>query len=330
MAHILIMEIALHLNPKVSNRIDATRSLIVRLPNWVGDAVMTLPALQAIQSAGISLILLGKPWIKDLFESTGMELLSLEKEFWDSRNKIKQVPTIKTLLFTNSFSSALMARLAGKESIGYNTDMRQLLLKTGLNKPSQLHEVEYFWNLSHFAMHTWFPEVVWPDTIPLKIELPINQSIMTNAQEIIRGAGIEGRFWVLCPFAHGRSPDKKSKIWPYWRDLSQKLSNHKLVVCPGANELDLCQELVPEATVLSGLNLSEYTGVLSLAEQVIANDSGPMHVASAVNANTLGIFGVTDPVRTSPWNAPYIGRKNEWPSINEVCSLVACNRDSDG
>ena len=79
---------------------------------------------------------------------------------------------------------------------------------------------------------------------------------------------------------------------------------------------------MPDATIISGLNLGTYAALLAQAEQVIANDSGPMHIAAAVGAKTLGLFGVTDPLRTSPWGQDYLGTKDRWPAVEEVCQYL--------
>lgn len=300
-----------------SKQINA--SLIVRLPNWVGDVVMALPALQAMHHLGIELVLYGKPWAHDLLAGTGIPFFPVAKGFWEPTKKMAaRTSSEKVLLLTNSFSSALVARLAGKVAIGYKTDNRQLLLKASITKQPAQHEVHYFWDIARFASQYWFPTLPWPEKIPNKITLPLSSNAIVTATQALQKAKINKPFWVLCPFAHGRGKDGKSKMWPQWRELSAKLHQHQLVVCPGKNEEVLCSELVPEATVLSGLNLGEYAAVLASAEKVIANDSGPMHIAAAVGANTLGIFGVTEPERTRPWGANYIGSLGHWPDISEV------------
>lgn len=294
------------------------RSLIVRLPNWVGDVIMALPALHALQNNEIELELLGKPWIMDLLSGITTPLHALEKTFWKTKNKIATIATDKALVLTNSFSSAAMTRFAGKNTIGYKTDGRQLFLKAGLRKIPNQHEVEYFWNIAHLACQTWFPETSWPQKIPPKITLPLKNSVLINAKNALINANINELYWVLCPFAHGTGNNNQSKIWPHWRKLSKNLKHKKLIVCPAVNEEQLCSELVPEAQMLTGLNLAEYAAVLAGAERVIANDSGPMHLAAAVGANTLGIFGVSDPKRTRPWGAAYIGNQDCWPTVQEV------------
>jgi heptosyltransferase-2 len=293
-------------------------TLIVRLPNWVGDVVMALPALQAMQQSGIELFLHGKPWASDLLAATGMSILPLSKSFWQTTKLLAGAKSSdKALLLTNNFSSALMTRLAGITTVGYKTYNRGLLLKTSITKQPAQHEVQYFWDIARFASQYWFPTLQWPKKIPSRVTLPLSPAFIAAAKQILHQAKIDKPFWVLCPFAHGTGKDGKSKMWPHWRELSAKLQ-HQLVVCPGKSEEKLCAELVPEATILPGLNLGEYAAVLAAAERVIANDSGPMHIAAAVGSNTLGIFGVTDPHRTQPWGADYIGSIGHWPSVFEV------------
>lgn len=304
---------------------DPNPSLIVRLPNWVGDAVMALPVLQALQQNSIQLYLLGKPWMHDLFAATQWPMISLEKKFFRNKTKLSALPCDKMVLLTNSFSSALLARMAGKKVIGYNTDHRQLLLTKSMKPQHDVHEIDYFWRLTEFACAHWFPNLSWPTTLPERLHFPLNESLVSRVQNLLTQKGITTPFWVVCPFAHGTGVNKQPKIWPHWRELSRQLSTqYPLVVCPGPNEEALSQELVPEATVFPGLKLNEYAALLSLADQVIANDSGPMHIAAAVNRNTLGIFGVSNPQRTRPWGADYIGALNSWPTIDKVLSKLNC------
>jgi len=301
---------------------DRQLTLIVRLPNWVGDVVMALPALQALQQSGLTLHLIGKPWIKDLLAATGMNLISLPHGFRQSTKILMRLDDSKMLLMTNSLSSALMARLAGKKISGYKTDGRRLLLNAGMAKGKGQHEVQYFWDIARFTLQYWFEDLQWPKEIPNKLSLPLCLTTQTTVKNTLDRAKISPPFWVLCPFAHGTNQQGESKIWPYWKDLACQLSSKALVVCPGKNEESLCAQFGTGVTVLSRLNLQEYAIVLSQAEKVIANDSGPMHIAAAVGADTLGIFGVSDPHRTRPWGCDYIGDKNHWPSLSAVVNHI--------
>lgn len=305
---------------------DHTRAaLIVRLPNWVGDVVMTLPALQALQKCGIELFLFGQPWMLDLLSATGKNLFVITNDFWQNTAKIANVSTAdKALLLTNSFSSALMARLGGKLPVGYKTDGRRLLLNAGLVKPPAQHEVQYFWNIVRFAVEHWFPKIEWVEPIPTRITLPLSPEAHIVANQILHSNHIDKPFWVISPFARGVGINNKTKIWPYWHELSKELSRrYQLVICPGIDDEASCTEFASNAIILRGLNLSEYAAIMASAEQVIANDSGPMHIAAAVGAKTLGIFGASPPQRCRPWGADYIGSENTWPSVAEVLSFLS-------
>ena len=285
--------------------------LIVRLPNWVGDVVMTLPSLQALHHAGFDLHLFGQKWIFDLLEAFPAKLSSIPKSWLQARHELSAVSTKTALLFTNSVSSALVMCCAGKHAIGYKNNIRGLLLKRSITKPHHLHEVEYFWKIAQLAATTWLPKVPWPESIPKTIHLPISASSTTTMM-------------VLCPSATGTAKNGIPKIWPYWSKLSQELNQLGIVhvVCPGPLDEARCRQLTPKAKLLNGLNLSELAALLSHADFVLANDSGPMHLAAAVGANVLGIFGATDPHRTNPWGGSYIGEAGEWPSVDAVLSRV--------
>ena len=160
------------MNPSNSNL-----SLIVRLPNWVGDVVMALPTLHALAELGLNLQLVGQRWAGDLLAAMNMPVCSLEDGFWQTSKKLaKMTEHKKALLLTNSFSSALMMRIAGKAVIGYKTDGRQCLLTSGLSKPTvQQHEVDYFWSIARHASQYWFPELPWANEPPVKPSLQLHR-----------------------------------------------------------------------------------------------------------------------------------------------------------
>jgi heptosyltransferase-2 len=93
-----------------------------------------------------------------------------------------------------------------------------------------------------------------------------------------------------------------------------------VVACPGPGEAAACAAALPGARLLDGLGLGAYAAVMSLSRRVVANDSGPMHLAAAVGAPVLGIFGVSDPGRTRPWgrSGAIVGNRNAWPTVQAV------------
>lgn len=302
------------------------QKMLIRLPNWVGDVVMSLPVLQTLKHAGFELQLIGKPWARDLLSSLDLSIISLDNSLRKSfQNITHNKQNDKILLLTNSFSSALLAWLCGLSSIGYIKDNRRILLKAGLAAPTHIqHEVEYYWNIAKFASRFWYPELTWPSSIP-KMHLPVTTGSLLKMKAQLAQLNIQEPFFVLCPFATGLGKGNKcKKVWPFWREFSHHLSQQgiSLLVCPSAQEEALCSQLVPEASILKGLGLADYAAIMSLATKVIANDTGPMHIAAAVGADTIGIFGVSDPNRTRPWGGRYIGSKESWPLLREVLDFI--------
>jgi heptosyltransferase II len=282
------------------------RELIVRLPNWVGDVIMCLPALKLLHQQGIKLIVVGKPWIHDLLKD-----MPYEKHTFKDSASLNKIPSSQILLFTNSFSSALKARLAGKKSLGYANDGRRLLLKKSIPKPQNIHETLIFSHLAQQALVYFFgitPPQLTADDLKPELIIDTRTSLPYTKKPYI----------VLCPFAHGTTRDKKSKKWPQWQALATEIGHSNPIICPGPNEIAEAQTHFPNTKAIQDLSLHEYAIVLANAKLVIANDSGPMHIAAALNTPTIGLFGVSDPKRTGPKAAIILGTDKQWPNLEMV------------
>lgn len=299
------------------------KPILIRLPNWVGDVIMSLPALAALHALGFELHLLGKPWIADLLAAFPAKTYLLPRRnhsIISTIRVIRTIPAQNAIVLPNSFSAALTLYCAGKTILGYAGNWRTLLLQHPLTKTTGIHEVEYFWKIAQQAAATWALKASWPNSIPSSITLPVNAQSICLSEKILAQNHIDTPYIVLCPFAVGRTKQGESKIWPYWLILCQALTQKgfRCIVCPTPSELPQCALLVPQAHVLTNVDLHTYAAILKNARFVIANDSGPMHIAAAVGAPTLGIFGTSNPSRTFPWGAHYIGKQGQWPSIDQV------------
>ncbi len=93
---------------------------------------------------------------------------------------------------------------------------------------------------------------------------------------------------------------------------------------PGPNETAAVRSALPEAILLPESNIATFAAILAGARLVVANDSGSGHLAAAVGARLISVFGVTEPEKTRPWStrATLIGSGNGWPSYAEVRSAV--------
>jgi heptosyltransferase-2 len=293
--------------------------LAIRLPNWLGDVIMTLPSLQALSSAGFTFDLFGKSWVKDLLAGHPYVCHTIPNKFSDIRRLYQSATSAKhAILFTNSLSSALQFTGLGIKTMGYYRSMvRRVVLHRAQQKPPGLHEIEYFWQLTQFSVQQ-------PLLIPQNPKLIVTDRYQQQAEAICKQHAMED-FFVICPGATGHGKHGQSKVWPYWQQLCTHLQQKgiQMLACPAPSEAQQFTEILgPHVRILNQIDLPMYAAILQRAKQVIANDSGPMHLAAAVQAPVLGIFGQTDPQRTRPWGGKFIGKLNQWPECADVLTCL--------
>jgi len=305
--------------------------LAVRLPNWIGDVVMSVPTLDALHRAGFELQCFGRTWAKDLLAACPWRTSSLPGGIRADARCLRASRCVHGLLFPNSFSTALAMRLARIQPAGYTGNARWPLLRVRVARGRRRHEVEAFWRLGSAVQVRWRPRADWPTSLPRRIQIPVTDRDRQQAAAALRRARASDHgYWVLAPGATGTIKGR-TKVWPHWQQLGQRLHNEgcEIVVCPGPGEVKRVRDTLPAATLLDGVGLGTYLAILSQAELTIANDSGPMHLAAASGCAVLGIFG-HDATRTYPWNGHWIGDKSGWPSVEEVIPRARriCNQAS--
>jgi heptosyltransferase II len=296
--------------------------LLVRLPNWVGDACMALPALGALAQRGLALHLVGKGWAGDLFAGHGWPVLRAPGGLRADARLLRETGIRAGLLLTNSFSSAAAFRLGGVSALGHAGDGRALLLGRAIARPTAVHEVEAFWRLAReFAV--WRGLAPLPARPPPRLGLVTTEAHQAAARQALDRAGLHAgaRFLVLAPLATGTVAGR-SKVWPHFARLSEALAAQGIptVSCPGPGEDAAALAAAPRSMQLPGLALGAYAAVCRQAVLVIANDSGPMHLAAAVDAPVLGLFGAGEPHRTRPWHPAgrWLGGAEGWPPLDRV------------
>ena len=133
------------------------------------------------------------------------------------------------------------------------------------------------------------------------------------------------RYALIAPVATGQHHGR-AKHWMHFAELLAPLRERGLqaVAAPPANEADAVRAALPGATLLPPVDLGVYAALAERAGIVIANDSGSSHVAAAVGARQVTIFGVTDRQRTGPWSprAICVGADGAWPDMAAVIAAI--------
>lgn len=296
--------------------------IALRMPNWVGDALMTLPVIDGLLSLGIEIEVLGKPWLNDLFSAYTFKIYPIPKQLFAAKKTYNSILAKDVVLFTNSVRSAASASLAQKNTIGYKCFGRKLFLNDFLIKNKGLHETEYFWDLAAFAVKKIFGLTMVKND---NVKLNISDKSFVIAKQILEKNGIQNDYFVFCPGATGRGEKGQSKIWPHWNRLTNILveKNINIISCPAVNEVGLFSLLLPnKVKIIPDVDLSTYAAIMQNSKMVVANDSGPLHLAAAVNAYVLGLYGASSPQRVVPKNAKILGKLGMWPTLEEVYSVI--------
>lgn len=298
--------------PKKPFELEKIQRVLVRGPNWVGDAVLCVPALanlrKALPRAKISLLV--KPWVVGLFEENPHidEIILHEDRHRVPWGKLRLAAELRArgfelaILFPNSFESALVAFLAGiPHRVGYEADGRGILLTVRVDRDEELlrrHQVDYYVNLL---------QAVGLDRGERDPIFIVSKKEEAEAIQILLGEGV-GEDDVIVGLNPG-SVHGSAKRWPADRyaTLADQLSRRgaRVLLLGSSKEADVIarvQSLMQSRAVnLAGkTSLRLLAAILGRCRVLVTNDTGAMHVAAAVGTPVVAIFGPTDPRVTSP------------------------------
>jgi lipopolysaccharide heptosyltransferase II len=290
------------------------RKILVREVNWVGDAVLTLPTLDALDRRypEAEIVVLGRSWVAGLFggqrsvdrvvtyDSAGAHGGLAGR--WALARTLRAERFDLTVLFPNSFDAALVPWLAGiPVRVGYPTDGRRVLL-THPVKPSagtgERHQVFRYLRLARALGGDG-------DGLP---RLAVCADAVRAADELLGPHGVEaGASWIA---VNPGSVYGSAKRWPAERfaavaDALAARRGAKVVLVGSGRETAVLQDVAramrAAAVVLGGrTEVGMLPGLLRRARLLLTNDTGAMHVAAAVGTPVLAIFGPTDIEATGP------------------------------
>lgn len=275
--------------------------ILIRAPNWLGDCVMSMPAVQRI---------------RERFPDAHIGLLAREKviELWrnnphlNERIPLADLGSVRdarfemAILFPNSFRVAWEAwRAAIPRRIGYDGDWRRPLLTDVIpGNPRHLPAVRHL--ISHYLSFARFLGGSDELTAP---RIVVDESELREADRLVGAPGTR-QLCALAPSAE-YGPAKR---WPAERfiETAKRLAaeqNVKWVVLGGPNDLPVCNPItaaIGESAInlVGKTNLRQLCAVLARCRLLLTNDSGAMHVGYAVGTKVLALFGSTEPSATGP------------------------------
>jgi heptosyltransferase II len=304
-----------------------TARLLVFAPNWLGDAVMALPALadlrQHLPEAVIDVA--ARPSIAPLFAMVPAinGVVTLEKGDRHAE-RLRRAQYEAALLLPNSFHTARLAWRAGiRERWGYRADFRTLLLTRSVSPPTRVHQTEYY---RHLVRALGFGGA---STSEPRVEL--TDSHREAGAALLAEQGWTGRT-PLVAVAPGAAFGG-AKRWPIrsFAGLIDGLTNDGLrsvLIGAAADRVPATEVLMAATASPAPLNLVGRTdlptlgGVLAQCRALVTNDSGAMHFAAALGLPVVAMFGPTRERETHP-----IGRQHAvltHPVWCRPCMLKEC------
>ena len=321
-------------------------NILVRGTNWVGDAVMSVPALRELRRLfpDARIALHTRSWAEGIFRDVPFidEIVAFDKTDSKFADAFSQARELKArdfelaVLFPNSFESALVAKLAKiPRRFGYAKEARSFLLTDAVSIPpwkSERHEVFYYLNLIGEIEKAYFGTRTVEQTAP-EPALRVSDERRAEARRFLTSAGFDlaGRIVALGV----GSTNSRAKRWPAARyallnDRLQRELGAQVALVGARDEREVAEEVFEKSAIkpiiLTGkTNLAEAVAVLSEIDLLVSNDMGLAHVAPALGTKTLVIFGPTNELTTRPFseNAEIVRR----PVECAPCMLRDCPID---
>lgn len=297
--------------------------IVVRGTNWVGDTVMSIPALREIRHIfpRSEITLWAPAALEPLLRAIGVaeDVISFDPSldgYWKrpfrmGRRLAKRFDL--AILFQNAFESAFTAWLACVPvRVGFPTDLRGPFLSMAVPLTREIrskHQVFYYLAIADFLREHYRPDEPKATNLPnCSIEIP--PWALERATDLLMSEGIDPTAPLLC-LCPG-SVNSEAKRWPpaYFSALADLLLErlHGSVIFLGASsETKLIDRILSQMRHAGARNFAGKTdlvtsmAVMQLARMVVSNDTGSAHLAVAASARVVTIFGPTIAGATAPF-----------------------------
>ena len=293
---------------------EQIRKILVREVNWVGDAVLTLPALAALDRRfpRAEIAVLAKPWAAGLFAGQSavdrVALYQAEGSHrglrgrWALARELAQERFDLAVLFPNSLDAVIVPWLARvPRRVGYRTDGRGLLLTQVVERSGRSAERHQVFRYLELVRSLGADG----EAIP---RLAVGVEAGREADRLLQDLGVETG--EACVAVNPGSVYGSAKRWPAERfaavaDALAETHRARVLLIGSAKERDVLEAVAgrmrrPPIRLGGRTDLATLAGVLKRARLLLSNDTGAMHVAAAVGTPVLAVFGPTDADATGP------------------------------
>ncbi len=325
--------------------LNSKEKLLIRGVNWIGDAVMTIPAIRALRAAyrDVEIYQLLRPTVSPLFEKDPNidNIIIYENRFRtvigriNLSNILRKEGFSKAYLFQNAFEAALLAFLSGiPERIGYNRDKRGFMLTKPIpykDEDRKLHHIDYYLNLlNHAGIKAKYSIPYIFQSIDERLEA---RKILFNLKKPIIGINPGAAYgsakrWLPERFAEVIKwiiKDSDGSVVIFGGENEISIANH--IEALAKNMLSDIEKSYSESRLLNltgKTTLRQLISLISECNVFVTNDSGPMHLSYAVGTPVVAIFGSTSPELTGPpkeGNIVLRGDADCSPCFKRKCSL---------
>jgi heptosyltransferase-2 len=302
------------------------KRILVRGPNWLGDAVMCEPALRGLRKLfpDAQIALLVKPAVADLFvrHPALTRVLSYDTKGrhaglsgkWALAGQLRRQSFDLAVLFQNAFEAAFLTFLAGvPRRYGYATDGRSLLLSDPVAAPDRrtlVHQVRYYWELLKPLGLTGDPSA------PELVVFPEEEQAMAGrfaqggltATDVVVGINPGSTYGGAKRWLPERFAEVTERLCRTIRESREQQASVVIFGAKGEEQLgrEIAARLSSRSLILSGsTTIRELMAALKRCAMLLTNDTGPMHIASAFQVPVVAIFGPTDWRTTSPFGSAH-------------------------
>ena len=314
------------------------KNIIVRMPNWLGDLVMATPVLAnlrkkyrlakitAMCQAHVGKLIEKDPNIDELFVFKKPSGWLHRDEYRDIITPLRHGHYDLGVLLTNSFSSAFRFWQGKvKNRIGYCKKARYLFLNKAVPFPKNIEKQHLVTTYQMLLAPLGIDEVNTPP------KLYLDEEELAAAKQLLRKYGFTDNHTLA-----GINPGAaygSAKCWlpERYKDVTQKLLSDPDVRIiyfgdnAGASLVnEICKGFDERVLNLAGkTSLRELMSLISLCQVFLTNDSGPMHIASALGTPLVALFGSTSDVKTGPYQSGTVIHKHVScsPCYQRVCPI---------